>query len=181
MRNRELVAGAFVVLAALAAQAEGVAMKPGLWERTVTMQMPGAPAMPDLPELDQLPPEQRAQIEQSLGAMSGKPVTTRECVTPEMLKRWEDFSKGESESSCTHEVREQTPQRVSMSLSCDRGQTTGTMDFAAPTPERMTGNVTMRSRRNGAEHTMKMQLASRWLGADCGAVKPREMPPASRR
>lgn len=181
MRSHVLVVVALVELAAVAAGAEGLAMKPGLWERTVTMQMPGAPAMPDLPDLSQLPPEQRAQIEQGMRAMSGKPTITRECVTPEMLKRWEDFSKGDSDASCTRSVREHTPQRVAMSLSCDDGRTTGTMDFAAPTPERLTGNVTMLSRRDGAEHTMKMQLSLRWLGADCGDVKPREVPPAARR
>jgi hypothetical protein len=172
MRNRRLAIGGALMLAAGAAHADGLAMKPGLWERTVTMHRPGMPAMP--PELAQLPPEQRAQMEQMMGMMSGKPVTTRECVTPEMLKKWEEYSKGHTEGDCTHTVRESTPQQVSMAVSCDGGRTTGTLEYKAPTPERMTGSIDMLSRSDEGEHAMRMEIVSRWLGADCGGVAPAE-------
>lgn len=172
MRMRSLLAAAVFACPALAAHAEGVDLKPGLWERTVTMQIRGA-TTPDLPELDSLPPEQRAQLEQALVAMSGKPTVERECVTPDMLKRWEDFSQGEGDPSCTRTVQQQTPKRVVMSLTCDGGKMTGTMDFAAPSPERLTGSVSMRSTREDTPRSMDMKLDSRWLGADCGSVKPR--------
>jgi len=182
MRILSLLAVAALALPALAAHAEGIAMKPGLWERTVTTQMPGAPAMPDLPDLSQLPPEQRAQIEQSMAMMSGKPVVERECVTPEMLKRWEDFAHDDDAGErCTRSVKEQTPKRVVMTMSCEGGRMTGTMEMNAPTPGRMTGSATLVSQREGGPHTTKMKFDSKWLGADCGDVKPRSMPGADER
>jgi hypothetical protein len=165
MRTLSLFAVAALALPALAAHAEGIAMKPGLWERTVTTQMPGAPAMPDLPDLSQLPP-----------------VVERECVTPEMLKRWEDFAHDDDAGErCTRNVKEQTPKRVVMTMSCEGGRTTGTMEMNAPTPGRMTGSATLVSQREGVAHTTKMKFDSKWLGADCGDVKPRSMPGADER
>jgi len=173
------VAAAALALPALTARAEGIALKPGLWERTVTMQLPG---MPDLPDLSQLPPEQRAQIEQGMAMMSGKPVIERECVTPAMLKRWEDFAQEESDDvqRCTRQIREQTPKRVAMTVSCENG-TTGSMAFDAPNPGRMTGTATMVSPHEEGPQTVRMKFDSKWLGADCGDVKPRAIPEADGR
>lgn len=173
MRVRTLLLAAAVVAPALAAHAERVALKHGLWEQTVTvepMERPGGPALPNLPDLEGLPPEQRAEIERSLAAMSGTPTIQRTCITPEMLAGWEGVAQ--AEGGCVREIRQQTPTRVVMSLVCDGGKTTGTMDFAAPSPERLTGTVTMQGERNGTRSTLTMKLASRWLGADCGTVKP---------
>jgi hypothetical protein len=172
MQIRSLAIGTALALAAAAAQADGMDVKPGLWERTTSVQHPGMPGMAALPEMAELPPEQRAQMEKMMGAMSGKPTVTRECITPEMLKQWEDYAKAHSEAGCTHEVRERSPQKVSMAMSCDGGRTTGTAEFTAPTPEQMTSAITTVSQREGGERRMKIESSARWLGADCGDVKP---------
>jgi hypothetical protein len=149
-----------------------LAIKPGLWERTSTMQQPGMPAMAMPPEMANMPPEKRAQMEKMMGMMSGKPTTTRECITPEMLQRWEDYARQQSQGQCTHEVRERTPQKVSMTVTCDGGRSTGTMEFLAPAPERMTSTVQMLHKTPAGERSMKLDSDARWLGADCGEVKP---------
>ena len=164
------IAVAFLALFARPAGAESIDVKPGLWERTVTMQM--AMELPPLPDLSALPPEQRALIERSLAAMSGKPTTSRECVTPAMLERWEDFQDPEPGSDCQHRVLESTRKTVRMAVTCDGGATTGTMHFTASSRERLDGTIEMVNREDGAERPMKMTIASRWLGADCGDVAP---------
>ena len=50
------------------------------------------------------------------------------------------------------------------------------MEFTATTPERMTGTIVMRSQGPSGERTTKIESASRWLGADCGEVKPATPP-----
>jgi len=165
-----LVAAALFALAPVA-RAAGPDLKPGLWERTVTMQTP-MPAIAGMPELDQVPPEQRAQIEKLIATMAGKPTIVRECVTPDMLKQWDDFARDRTERGCTSTVTEQTPQRVVMSLSCEGGKSTGTLEFNAQGRERMTGTISMVHASDGGERRMKINTSSRWLSAECGDVTP---------
>jgi hypothetical protein len=155
-----------LLMSPLAAHAETIDAKPGLWERTVTMQQ--QMAMPSLPDLSALSPAQRAQMERTMAAMSGKPTTSRECVTPAMLEKWEDFQKDPQQASdCTHQVLESTPRSVRMAVTCQDGATTGTMQFTAASPERIDGTIDMVHRKDGVERPMKMTIASRWLGSDC--------------
>jgi hypothetical protein len=173
MRLRSIcwfVAGALLAGAPVA-RAAGPDLKPGLWERTVTMQSP-MPAMAGMPELDRVPPEQRAQLEKLLATMAGKPTILRECVTPEMLAKWDDFARERTEQGCTSTVKEQTPQRVVMALSCEGGKSTGTLEFNVKGREQMTGTISMvHTAEDGARH-MKINTSSRWLNADCGNIKP---------
>jgi len=160
-----------LLLSPLAAHAEAIDAKPGLWERTVTMQQ--QMAMPPLPDLSALSPAQRAQMERTMAAMGGRPTTSRECVTPEMLSRWEDFQKDPQQGSdCTHQVLESSPKSVRMAISCEGGATTGTMQFTASSPEKIDGTIDMVHRKDGVERPMKMTIASRWLGPDCESATP---------
>jgi hypothetical protein len=160
------------------AGAAGPELKPGLWERTVTMQS-GMPDLSGMPGLDQLPPEQRAQVEKMMAAMAGKPTTVRECVTPEMVKEWENYARGRTENGCTQTVTEQSPQRVVMTMSCDGGASSGTAEFNARGPEHMTGVINMVHRTKDGERRMKIDMTSRWLAAECGDVRPDTPTPVS--
>jgi hypothetical protein len=153
-----------------AAFAQAIDAKPGLWERTVVMQHAG---MSGLPDFSKLPPEQRARLQPMIDQMQGKPVTMRECVTPETLQKWQEYAKGSGEdASCEHTVLESDPKHVRMSVSCKGGVRTGTMEWTAKTPELMEGRFDMVDRSDGSERKMTMTMTSRWLGAECGDVKP---------
>ncbi|HEX8013121.1 MAG TPA: DUF3617 domain-containing protein [Casimicrobiaceae bacterium] len=165
----------------------GVNVKPGLWEHTTTTRTEGGPAMPQMPDLSNLPPEQRARIEQMMaGRMSGQPQTqiARTCITPDQLKEWDSYAKGQRDSGgprCERKVLEQSPQHVKMGLSCEGGKTTGNIEFTATSSERVTGKIAMVSRNDGAPRTFNAEISGRWLGSDCGDIKPYERPPASGR
>ncbi len=63
------------------AQAESFNAKPGAWEMTFSGLSTGTMIPPDV--LAKMPPEQRARIEQSMQARSGKPGSrsTKSCIT----------------------------------------------------------------------------------------------------
>ena len=70
---------------ATSAGAESFNAKPGAWELNFTTLTTGMLIPPDV--LAKMPPEQRAKIEQSMQARSGKPRThaSKTCVTQEDL------------------------------------------------------------------------------------------------
>ena len=150
-------------------------VKPGLWERTVTRQMDGPAASP-VADLSKLPPEQRARIEQMLLTRSTTTPSTsiaRYCVTPESAQKWETFARDEhEEASCRRTVQDATPRSLKMSIVCAGGKETGTLEFAAAGPDRVTGTVVLVRQEERGERKIRVDMDSRWLGADCGGVKP---------
>lgn len=168
-----------IVLGALgfAGAALGAApdVKAGLWERTVTRQMEGPPVSP-VADLSKLPPEQRARIEQML-AQNGTtaPTTTvlRYCVTPETAQKWETFARNErDDASCQQTVQDSTPRSVRIAVTCDAGKRTGTIDFAAASPDRVTGSMVFVIKEERGDRKIRVDIDSRFVSADCGAVKP---------
>lgn len=156
--------------------------KPGLWERAVTSEITGMPAMPPMAPvsdetLAKLPPAQRAQVEAAMkgrGSM-GTPqtITTKYCVTRESLSKpmYNDSGK-----TCTNKLVNSTANTQQVHVEC------------TPTGMKMVGDVTIQ--RVDAEHTKgtmvaktsggdsgrsidtKMTINSKWLSSDCGDVKP---------
>lgn len=167
-----------VVLAALGFAGHAVAVAPdvkaGLWERTVTRQMEG-PAVSPVADLSKLPPEQRARIEQMIATRGATAPTTsvvRYCVTPESAQKWETFARDGQDPSCQRAVQDASPSSLKMSIVCAGGKETGTLEFAAVSPERVTGSVVLVRQEEHGERKVRVDTDSRWLGADCGAVKP---------
>lgn len=150
-------------------------VKPGLWERTVTRQMEGPPASP-VADLSKLPAEQRARIEQMLSTRSTTTPTTsvaRYCVTPESAQKWETFARDEhEEASCRRTVQDATSRSLKMSIVCAGGKESGTLEFAAAGPERVTGTVVLVRQEERGERKIRVDMDSRWLGADCDGVRP---------
>ena len=168
-----IVVGAAGVTAAALGAAPDV--KTGLWERTVTRQMEGAPVAP-VADLSKLPPEQRARIEQML-AMHGTtaPTTTvaRYCVTPETAQNWETFAPDERDhATCQRTVQDATSRSLRMSMACDGGKQTGTVEIAAASADRVTGTMEFVLQEERGVRKVRIDLDSRWLSPDCGTVKP---------
>jgi hypothetical protein len=150
-------------------------VKTGLWERTVTRQMEGAPVAP-VADLSKLPPEQRARIEQMLAARgTTAPTTTvaRYCVTPETAQNWETFAPDERENpTCQRTVQDATSRSLRMSIACDGGKQTGTIEIAAASADRVTGTMEFVRQEERGVRKVRIDLDSRFLSPDCGAVKP---------
>ena len=132
--------------------------------------------MSPVADLSKLPPEQRARIEQMLSTRSASTPTTsvaRYCVTPESAQTWETFVRDDrEEAGCQRTVQDATSRSLKMSIVCAGGKQTGTLEFSAAGPDRVTGTVVLVRQEEHGERKVRVDMDSRWLGADCGAVKP---------
>ena len=149
--------------------------KPGLWESTVTRQMEGPP-VPPMADSGKLTPEQRARVEQMMSLRGTTAPTTsvvRYCITPEAAQRWESFAQGNvGDAKCERTVQDESAGALKMSIVCAGGQQQGTLAFTVADANRIQGTISWVRRETGGERKTTVQVDSRWLSADCGAVKP---------
>jgi hypothetical protein len=153
--------------------AEKLSAKTGLWETTTTMNMGGAamPAMSAIPPemLANLPPAQRAQMEQAMKVMSGQPITVKSCVTEKDLEQGAFRQQAQQDMQCTFAAVSSTPKRQETTFQC----TTPT----GPADGKLTVEVIDATHAKGTMQVKAMQMSieskfeSKWLGADCGATK----------
>jgi hypothetical protein len=149
-------------------------IRPGLWEMTTGGGTAGGPAVPP-DALAKLPPQQRAQVEAAMG-QAGKPRVTRSCVTRRQLETGPSFGQSEH-MSCRRTVLKRSAGALDMRLECTgEGQqrTTSSFHFAAPTPETLAGTVEVAMQSGPNATTSNQNVQGRWLGPDCGNVKPSE-------
>ncbi len=149
-------------------------VKLGLWETTVTTTMSGMPAIPDS-ALAQMPPEQRAKIQQMIEAQNGKPMTTKSCLTKDKLQNSNPFQK--APQGCTYTVLSSTASKMEVKMECVRNGMTVSSNImvTASDSENVKGTVHMNtdSSNGSAANSMKMDatFTSKWAGASCGDVK----------
>jgi len=193
---------ATVALAAASGLAQAQKIAPGLWEHTVTMKMQGAEVDEGRKRMQEqlasMPPEKRKQIEDmmarqgkgggpGLGAgmsmMAGKPTVTKVCVTPEQAAR-EPFASGQ-QGHCKQVSQEHSGKTAKVKFVCtheDGATMTGEGQFTMTSDKEHSGHMVMDGEgRKGHPMHLEMDQSARWLGADCGDVKPYvrpNMPPA---
>jgi Protein of unknown function (DUF3617) len=191
---RLLIAATALAAASGLAQAQKIA--PGLWEHTITMKMQGGEMEAGMKRMQEqlasLPPEKRKQIEEmmarqgqggpglaaGMSMMAGKPTAVKVCITPEQAAR-EPFTSGQG--NCKQISNSQSGKTSKIKFSCTRddGATmTGDGEFTLISDKEHTGRMVMDGvGRKGQPAHMEIDQAGRWLGADCGDVKPRQAPP----
>lgn len=146
----------------------------GLWETTVTSTMSGLPTIPDS-ALAQMPPEQRARIQQMIEERNGKPTTTKSCLTKDKLQNSNPFQK--APQGCTYTVVSSSGSKMEVKMECVRnGMTmTGNVSVTASNSENVKGTVHMNttSGNGAAGNGMKMEssFTSKWIGSSCGDVQ----------
>jgi hypothetical protein len=161
--------------------ADALNVKPGLWETTVSSPGGGS-GMPAIPEdrLAKLTPEQRAQFEAAMrargGGRSGQASVSKSCVTQEQLEKPLTFGQ-DNNRSCKVSLVSASRSKQEMQLSCDdpKMKATGTMTVESQDPEHYTGLLQIHA-DGGASGGMDInrKFTGKWLGSDCGDVKPRE-------
>jgi hypothetical protein len=170
IRNRTLIIGICVAVALPLLAAEKLAAKIGLWESTSTMNMGGMtlPALP--PEmLANLPPAQRAQLEQAMKTTSGQPRTARACVTEKDLAEGAFRQQLQQDMKCTFNVTSSAPKRQETTFQCT--SPTGPADGKLVVDVVDAGNVKGTMQVKAQQMSIDLKFDSKWLGADCGATK----------
>ena len=173
-----LVAAAAVLAIALPAGAQ--TMKPGLWE--IHNKMSGGQmdqAMAEMQkQLAQMPPEQRKQMEAAMAQQGVKMVpgagggmAVQMCMTREMVER----NDVPVQNGCTTTQNRKSGNRVQFAFRCSNPPSSGEGEMSF-TPESYTSHMTMKSVVQGKTETLVSDSTGKWLKADCGNVKPPQMP-----
>jgi hypothetical protein len=185
---RSTVLGSLITLAAVSgvhaiAQAQTAPpIKPGLWQVQTEREVDGQRSrMPDMSEqLKNMPPEQRRQIEAMMKQrgvdMSGgnmnemKICLSKDSVDPDPWQR--------NQGTCKTDYSSRTATSWKWHTSCREpaAETDGEATFNSSDSYTVKTATTMTVQ--GQPRTTRMTLNSKWLGADCGDVKPVTAPSA---
>ncbi len=148
-------------------------LKYGLWEVTSAGTIKGAPPIP-ASALANLSPAQKAQMQAAMAAAmasANKPHTYKSCVTAESIQR--GFRDPELSNGCTETVVSSTATDMQVKIACTgRQKMSGTIHFQASSPQAMSGVIDVTVAENGGAMKVNRQISGKWVGADCGAVKP---------
>jgi hypothetical protein len=182
MKLHFLLAAALV---AVASAASAQSMKPGLWEITSKMQTASGQMERQMAQAQQqmanMPPEQRKMMEEmmarqgvKMGAAGGGGMTMKVCMTKEMVEHNEMPSQQRGDCKTTSQTR--SGNTMKMAFACTNPPSTGEGQFTFNGSEGYTMKMAVNTTVQGKPETMNMDANGKWLGADCGDVKPRAMP-----
>ena len=164
------VIGAGIMIGSAQAQE----IDPGLWEFKPNMNMPGmgdmSAQMAEMQQqLDSLPPQARAMMEQQMASMGlslGAGGAIRVCISPEDAKGDEIYS-GHNDGECTYSDVVRTSSLIKGKIACTDPQASGEFETRLNGKRGFTARMNMVS----AEGPISGETEARWLSADCGALK----------
>lgn len=176
------LAGALLVTTCTLAGAQTI--KPGLWE--VSSKMGGNPEMDKaMAQMQQqmaaMPPEQRKMMQGmmakqgvSMAAGPGGTMLSKMCLTQEMVER--NQLPVHEKGNCTNTVSNQSAAGMNIRFVCTDPAATGEgrVNFKGDSAYDM--KMTMNTTHQGKAMTTTMDANGKWLGADCGAIKPLVLP-----
>lgn len=165
---------------ALALPAGAQDMKPGLWELNNKVGSPDPQlnaAMAEMQkQLASMPPEQRQAMQQMMERNgmqmqigTGGALTTRMCMTKEMIQR-KEFPV--SEGDCKQKVTPLSARRMKVAFSCTRPAASGEGEMTLDSDTSYRAKMHITGTDGGGQHTVDMDVTGRWLGADCGRLRP---------
>ncbi len=146
-------------------------VKLGLWDFATTVQMSGAPPIPNL---DQMPPEQRARIESAMKGMMGSPRTNnvKSCVTKDGIQDAIAKANSNNGNKCEPKITSMTASKVELHMECSDPQASGDMSIERESSDRIKGNGSIKTTSNGRTMDMKWSMTGTFVSADCGDLKP---------
>ncbi len=168
-----------------AASAFAQSTKPGLWE--IQTKLGGNPQMEQqMAQMQQqmanLPPAQRKMMQDmmaqqglNLNVGQGGGMSVKVCITPEMAARQE--MPRQTEGDCKTQLGARTDNTMKVSFTCTNPPSSGegTYTFRGDTGYDMAMRV--KTVNEGKPMNITMNGTGRWLGADCGNVRPMPMTP----
>jgi hypothetical protein len=174
-----------IALLGLAGWAQAQKLTPGLWENTISMKSQNAEmdaAMSKMQaELAKMPADQRKMMEEMMSkrgvamapAAGGAPGTTmavRSCISKEQAERGEPPE--DDKRQCKRESLTRSGSSLKFKVVCSSPPSTGEGEFTFVSDKAYSGKMTMTSQVSGKSTTMDMQQSGKWLGSDCGTLKP---------
>lgn len=163
--------------AAPATAADGVKLRPGLWEIQASMKTQSGQMEAAMAELQKsmanMPAEQRKQMEQMLGNQGvgtapGQAHTLRVCMTEQEL----NLQQIPTQPGCTQSVKQVGGNTLAIQFSCtgkgDEPPSSGSGTVNVQSPTRYSGQHQIKTTIDGKPEQMNMTQQARWIKADCG-------------
>lgn len=133
-------------------------------------------------QMASMPPEQRKVMEDMLAKQgvkmgTGGPggMSVKICMTREMIERNDMPTQ---DGNCKTTSQQRNGNTIKMAYTCTNPPSTGEGQYTIVSPEAYTTKVTMHTTAKGKPETMNMSGSGKWLGTDCGTIKPMRAPGA---
>lgn len=173
MKRITQLSAAALLLSALPVHA--IEMRPGLWEfssddvQVDGRQMPGMAEMVE--QMKNLPAEQRKMMEDMLAAQGVELGTggVRMCLSPAQVKSRE--LPFQDDPDCTQNVTEQSDRLWKFTFQCPDAKGHGEARLVSD--REVTSMIETDYRVGKQQGTSRMQSHGKWLGEDCGTLKPK--------
>lgn len=184
MKTVHALAALATATLALPAAAQPGKLQPGLWEHSMTMKSASGQMEAQMAQMQKelagMPPDQRKMVEDMMakqgvamggGSAAGRNTTVKMCLSPEQAAR---ADLPQQEGHCKQETVERSGSTVRYRFSCaGNPPTSGEGEYTLSSPTSYTGRTTVLTQVEGKPEKMEMTQSGRWLGADCGSIKPR--------
>lgn len=148
-------------------------MKPGLWEMTMKSD-----ALKNMPKI---PPEQMEQMRKmgvNVPQMTDQGMVTKVCITRQMADSAQAPGMDRNEMGCQSKNYQRSGNSYSVDIVCDGPDMKGTGKakgrFAGDTG--FTSTYDFKGTMHGQPVSQRHENSGKWLDADCGNVKPMEVP-----
>jgi hypothetical protein len=172
------------LLAVLASTAGAQNLKPGLWEVTHKMHSSSGQMEHGMAQMQQqmasMPPEQRKMAEEMLarqgvkmgnGGAGGMSETT--CKTNEMDEKNELPAQ---QGDCKTTSQSRSGNTMKFAVACTNPPSTGEGQVVFTSPEAYSMKMVVNTQAQGKPEKMNMEGGGKWLGPDCGNIKPTAAP-----
>jgi hypothetical protein len=164
--------------ASVLAAAPGPTIRPGLWalDNKVSSSDPQIQsAMGEMQkQLANMSPDQRQSLQQlmdrngvQLQLADGGNIHSSVCVTREMAERKTFPVQG---GACSQDVTPLSGNRFKLTFNCTKPRAHGEGEIRMDSDTGYRGRVQITSQERSG--TVDMDVSGRWVGADCGGVKP---------
>jgi hypothetical protein len=180
MSSSRFVRPAFAALLSAGTVATALAqgMSPGLWEVTTHLKNGAMNAeMAKMQEkLAAMSPEQRAMVQQMMASRgvnmnpAANSITAKNCIAQDQAAR---SGLPQTDSHCQNTETARSGSTVKYAFTCTGDHPmTGTGEFTMSSPTAYAMHAVSDSMVEGKPQHVEMDIAGKWLGADCGGVKP---------
>lgn len=185
MKTSMRVAAAALACTAWATPAAAQTLKPGLWE--MQQKAGGNPEMEQAMaemrrQMDAMPAEQRKQMEAAMAQRgvqmapgTGGGMAVRMCMTREMVER---DQLPVQQGDCRTTQQQKSGNTLKMAFTCSNPPSSGESQVTFTSSEAFSSRTTVTTTAGGKSEKTTIEGAGKWLGADCGAVKPMPVAPA---
>jgi hypothetical protein len=160
-------------------------LKPGLWETSTQIQSEGnnlnAIAAAMQKQMAAMSPEQRKKMQDIMAQQgvqfSSDPqggMAVKVCISKEMIER--NLLSLPPEGGCTQTASPRSGNSMQFTFKCENPERSGKGEMHFSSPEAYTSSMTMTATHKGAPQTTDIKSSGKWLGSDCGTLKPLQIP-----